>query len=185
MNFDLLPKVKAVVVSVAPRAAGEESELVVSIGLDCTDVPVEAVAGALRCEVDEVKQLFDSDGNAYFPNLKHIACQEGWKKKHDVKIGTTARVRLMSVTGVKVRPRANFLSDMHLVVTVEGPPAGYVEAITDKLQNSAWVELRQVEAELPLEGGGDGDGDGESPETQDELQLQRKKRGRPKKDTAE
>lgn len=181
MNFDLLPKVKAVVVSVNPRAAGEESDLVVSIGLDCTDVPVEAVAGALRCSVEEVRQLFDDAGDAYFPNLKYLVCQEGWKKKHDVKIGTTPRVRLMSVTGIRVRPRAQMLSDMHLVVTVVAPPAGYVEAITDKLQNSAWVELRQIEAELPLDGGGD-----EPAETQDEMPLDHKpKRGRPKKVAAE
>jgi hypothetical protein len=181
VNFDLLPKVKAVVVSAAPRAAGEESDLVISIGLDCTDVPIEGVAGALRCDVDEARNLFDKDGNGYLPNLKYIAAKEGWKKKHDVKIGTTKRVRVMSVTGIKITPRANFLSDMHLVVTVEAPPAGYVEEVVDELQNSAWIELRQVEAELALEGGGNDD----SAETQEEMDLPKKPRGRPKKDATD
>jgi hypothetical protein len=185
VNFDIR-KAKAVVTAVAPRAASEESDLVVAVSIDLSDISLESVAGALRCDPEDVAELFqpkerDDAEASRFPNLKHMVCTEGWKRKHEVKIGTSKKLRVMSITGIQIRPRGKGLCDMSLVVTIEQPPEGYVEEMADKLRHSCWFDMVQVEAELPLQ-----QRDDKPAETLDMIDLQDKpKRGRPKKAAAE
>jgi hypothetical protein len=194
LEFEL-KHVRGIVSSVSPRQAGEEADLLCSVGLSLSDVPAGPVAAALGCEVELLHAMFengDGIGPTLFSNLKSLVAIQGWKRKHEIKIGSSKKVRTMSITGFKASPKTSGLFDVEFVATIEQLPDGYVEDISRKLQTGVWIDLIQVEAELPLrqkeKSAEDlkaiGDAvNAAAPETQDTLDLQagKKRRGRPPK----
>ncbi|GAB3388287.1 hypothetical protein [Lysobacter fragariae] len=141
------------------KGASDDSQVSIDIKLAFEGLALNTAATALGCEnPDELKRaLFrsvaeDAEETARFFGLSSLSSNAKWEEKHAVTIGGFRRLRCHSVRGVDLIPRRAGLFDGSMQITIQQPPAGFVENLAEHLNGTVKVHLEH-DAELPLEGG--------------------------------
>lgn len=136
------------------RGKNDESEVAIDIKFSVEDLPAKAAAAALLADsVEDVIAAFfgtDADQNKRFLGMGSVPIDEESEGKHQIKISSLSRMRVVKLAKVKLLPRAKGLFDAEFRVTVEQPPENYIEAVADKIHRSVNVRLEQDVRELEL-----------------------------------
>lgn len=144
------------------RGKSDDADVQLDMKFKASDVSAEAAAAVLGADdgAAVVAGLFrsvavDADQNTAFPSIKGIQADCNFENRHAITVAGLRRVRCTRVGKISIKPRAKGLSDMTFSVTIEKPPANFVELMAEHLNEVVKVNLEQ-EAELPLEGGKNG-----------------------------
>jgi hypothetical protein len=131
------------------KGTSDDAHVLLAVKLKVEDVPASAITAALGAEsaADIETALFkpksvDADQNSRFLGLKHIACEASWDSKHTITFAGFREIRVAKVGAVQIRPRGYLKCDVTFVVTIEQPPQGYQEQLTEYLQRTLRVELQ-------------------------------------------
>jgi hypothetical protein len=135
------------------KGSNDDSALLVHIKISVEDLPANAAAFVLRAEnVEDVTAAFftnDADQNKRFLGLSEIPIDESWEGRHQIKISSLAKLRVIKLFNIKLTPRAKGLFDAVFTATVENPPDNYLDAVSKRMHSSTSVLLEQ-EPELDL-----------------------------------
>ena len=159
MPFEHKGKAELVHINVR-KGTGEDSQATVDLKLKVEGLPLTTAATALGVEnPDELKRAFfhsvaeDAQESARFLGLKSITTGAKWEGKHGITLSGFRRLRAHSVSKVELIPRAAGKFDGVMQVTVQEPPAGFLDLLSAQLNSIIPINLEH-DAELALEGGG-------------------------------
>jgi hypothetical protein len=135
------------------RPSNDDSPVAVDIKISVDDLPAKAAAFVLRADnVEDVTNAFfanDEDQNKRFLGLSEIPIDESWEGRHQIKVSSLAKLRVVKLFNIKLTPRAKGLFNAVFTATVEDPPENYIDALSKRLHTSTSVLLEQ-DPELDL-----------------------------------
>lgn len=138
------------------KGASDDSQVSIDIKLAFQNMPLATGATALGCEnADELKRaLFrsvaeDAEESARFFGLSSLSSNAKWEEKHAITIAGFRRLRCHSVRGIDLIPRRAGMFDGAMQITIQQPPAGFVENLAEHLNGTVAINLEH-DAELPL-----------------------------------
>lgn len=140
------------------KGASDDSQVSIDIKLAFEGLPLATAAAALGAEnPDELKRaLFrsvaeDAQESARFFGLASLSSNASWEEKHAITIGGFRRLRAHKVRSIDLVPRFAGNFDGSLQVTIQQPPAGFVENLAEHLNGMVALHIEH-DAELPLGG---------------------------------
>lgn len=140
------------------KGASDDSQVSIDIKLAFEGLPLATAAAALGAEnPDELKRaLFrsvaeDAQETSRFFGLSSLSSNASWEEKHAITIGGFRRLRAHKVRSIELTPRNAGQFDGSLQVTIQQPPAGFVENLAEHLNGMVTVHIEH-DAELPLGG---------------------------------
>lgn len=167
------------------KGASDDSQVSVNIKINFESLPLATAAAAIGAEnPDDVKRAFfrsvseDAEESARFFGVSGVVASASWEEKHAITIGGFRRLRAHKVRGIHLKPSRAGLFDGSMMVTIQQPPAGFIENLAEHLHRVIKVNLEH-DAELPLEGG---DAKPNSKPTQTSMNLNRHDRKVGRKD---
>jgi len=141
------------------KGSGEDSQATVDLKFHVEGLPLSTAATALGVEnPDELKRAFfhsvseDAQESARFLGLKGVNTAGKWEGKHGITVSGFRRLRAHSVRAIELQPRAAGKFDGVVQVSIQEPPAGFVDLLMEQLGCSISINLEH-DAELDLQGG--------------------------------
>lgn len=135
------------------KGTSDDSNEVLDAKFSMTDISCAVAASLLGATEDEVRSAFfrsiaeDADQNPRFFGVKGVESNAKWEGKHAIKVKGLRTLHCNSVGKVHFVPRGHATFDMTFSVALEQPPAGYLESLWSRLNNTVEISLEH-DAEL-------------------------------------
>lgn len=147
MSFS--PKGKATITKLeGHNGTSDDAHARVDFGVSIEDQNCEVAKAVLGVDtVEEVERGFfrtaseDADQNSRFLGIKRLVCNAKWEGKHVLKIKGLRSLRVAKVAGVALVPRGHAKFDLTFNVSIEQPPAGYVDSLMTMMNKAVDFEL--------------------------------------------
>lgn len=147
MSFS--PKGKATITKLeGHNGTSDDAHARVDFGVSIEDQNCEVAKAVLGVDtVEEVERGFfrtaseDADQNSRFLGIKRISCNAKWEGKHVLKIKGLRSLRVAKIAGVALVPRGHAKFDLNFNISIEQPPAGYVDSLMVMMNKAVDFEL--------------------------------------------
>lgn len=148
--FELNQNAKIASIKVAKRK-GEETPVLLTVGLEFENVNRPPIAALMGCEVADLDGFFNDKGEARFTGITEVSTFAKYDDGHIVKM-LGFKCDVSKISNITHRPRGSNNFDVKLKVQIEEPKDHVIEKLAANLHRKMKIKI-EASGELPLAGG--------------------------------